>query len=348
MKKKLLAMIIAATMAFTLFGCGGQPSADDNNAAGGAGSAADGADTADGGKIKVGLALDKRDQFTTSLESAVTAKAEELGADLHVVEANKDFATQLSHVQTFAVDGFDAVIVKLINTDGAQEIINAAGSMPVVFVNMKPDESLLEQGKNIYVGSDEHLAGGLQAQYVANYAKAQGLDTVRAVILTGELGQDPTVIRTQSFKDSLTGEYGLGLDVVYEDTAEWDRAKAMDKFVQFMGSGKGYDVVVCNNDDMALGVVEAMKTSGDKKVVCPVLGVDATNIGCQSIKDGELAFTVYQSAKGQGAAAIESAISLVKGESLPKIDKGTVNDDQTIIWIDFEPVDKDNVDQYMG
>ena len=340
MKKKLLAMIIAATMAFTLFGCGGQPSADDNNAVGGAGSAADGADTADGGKIKVGLALDKRDQFTTSLESAVTAKAEELGADLHVVEANKDFATQLSHVQTFAVDGFDAVIVKLINTDGAQEIINAAGSMPVVFVNMKPDESLLEQGKNIYVGSDEHLAGGLQAQYVANYAKAQGLDTVRAVILTGELGQDPTVIRTQSFKDSLTGEYGLGLDVVYEDTAEWDRAKAMDKFTQFMGTGKPFDAVICNNDEMALGCVEAMNASG-KPIDFPIVGIDGTVGGCQAVKDGTMACTVLQDQGAQGEGVILCASGLVRGEPIDNLVDNYYNIPPALIT-------PENVDQFMS
>ncbi|MGE4549737.1 MAG: substrate-binding domain-containing protein [Intestinibacillus sp.] len=341
MKKRLIAMLMAATMAFTLFGCGGteKPAAD--------GAASETGNGTDSGTVKIGLALDKRDQFTTSLETAVTEKAEEIGADLHVVEANNDFATQLSHVQTFAVDGFDAVIVKLINTDGAQEIINAAGDMKVVFVNLKPDESVLQKGNVIYVGSDESLAGQLQAEYVVNYAKEKGLDTVHAVIFTGVLGQDPTVFRTQSFKDGVT-KAGLKLEVAYEDTAEWDRAKAMDKMVQFIGSGKPYDVVVCNNDDMALGAVEAMKTTGDKKVVCPVLGVDATNIGCQSIKDGDLTFTVFQSAKGQGGAAVESAAALVKGEELPQIEKSTTNDAGTMIMIDFEPVSKDNVDQYMG
>lgn len=348
MKKRLLAMLLAGALCAGLVACGGDTKAD--APAGDAPAAADPAapPASDGKAIKIGLALDKRDQFTTSIETAVTEKATAQGAEIQVVEANNDFMTQLSHVQTFAVDGFDAVIVKLINTDGAQEIIDAAGDMKVVFVNMKPAETLLKSDKAIYVGSDEHLAGGLQAEYVAKYAKDKNMDTVRAVILTGVLGQDPTVIRTQSFKDELTKTHGLNLEVVYEDTAEWDRAKAMDKFVQFMGGGKEYDVVICNNDDMALGVVEAMKTTGDKKIVCPVLGVDATNIGCESIQAGDLAFTVFQSAKGQGGAAVESAMALVKGEALPKIEKSVVSDEGTIIWIDFEPVDKDNVAQYMG
>lgn len=342
MKKRFFAMLLAAVMTAALAGCGGetQSSGDAADPSGSSGST--GGDT-----VRIGLALDKRDQFTTSLETAVTAKARELGVEMSVVEANNDFATQLSHVQTFAVDNFDAVIVKLINTDGAQEILDAANDMAVVFVNMKPADELLVKGRSAYVGSDENFAGGLQAEYVAKYAQENNLDTIRAVILTGSLGQDPTVIRTQSFKDALTQAHGLKLEVVYEDTAEWDRAKAMDKFVQFMGTGKAYDVVACNNDDMALGVVEAMKISGDKQVTCPVLGVDATNIGCQSILDGELAFTVYQSAKGQGAAAVESAVALVSGEALPAVEKGTINEAGTIIWIDCEPVDADNAAQYM-
>lgn len=338
MRKRLLAMLMAASIAVPLFGCAGDPS-----------SSAEGAEQDTGDQtLKIGLSLDKRDQFTTAVAEAATEKAEELGVEINTFDANNDFATQLSHVETFAADNYDATVVKLINTDGAEEIIAAAGDMPVVFVNMLADEKLFQKGKVMHVGSDEQYAGALQAEWVANYADENNMDTVRAVIFMGTLGHSTTVMRTEAFKNELTEKYGKKLDIVYEDTAEWDRAKAMDKFVQFMGTGKEYDVVVCNNDDMALGVVEAMKTSGERKVVCPVFGVDATNIGCQSIQDGELAFTVYQSVVGQGGGALACAVALAKGEEPPETEKAKLNDAGTILWVDFEPVDKTNVDEYIS
>lgn len=336
--KRKIAFALALALSLGLFaGCGGGTQAQDAAPAGNGDKAAaqDGA-AGDGHKLKVGLSISARDQWVSNMEQAAVDKAGELGVDFSSFDANTDPITQISHVQTCAADGYDAMVVHIVNTDNAQEILDAAGDMKVVFVNRVVDENLFKEGQVVYVGSNEEEAGGYQGEYIAKKLKDEGKDEANVAIMTGTLGMQAMVLRTDSAKKALEGS-GLTVNYVFEDTGEWDRAKAMDKFTQFLGSGKPVDAVICNNDEMALGVIEAMKTSGEKKVVCPVAGIDATSVALESIVSGDMAFTVFQNAVGQGGGAVEAAVKLAKGEPC-----------ELYTWIPFEPVDKDNVNDYIG
>lgn len=328
--KRFLAAMTAAAMTMTLLaGCG----ADTNNSgAVGDGTGADASKT-----VKIGLTMSNRDQWLSTMEQAAMDYAKSQGAELKSFDSNVDVVTQLSHVTACANDNYDAMIINLVNTDNAQEMIDAAGDMPVVFVNRTPGnaDSLLKADKIVYVGSDENEAGKLEGEYIANLLKEANKQDVSIVIMTGTLGMQATTLRTNSAKEALEAS-GLNITYSFEDTADWDRAKAMEKFVQFMGTGKPYDAVICNNDEMALGVVEAMKTTGEGKVLVPVAGVDATASALESIKNGDQAFSAFQNAVGQGEGAVKAALALAKGESC-----------ETYNWVPFEPVDASNVDNYM-
>ena len=76
----------------------------------------------------------------------------------------------------------------------------------------------------------------------------------------------------------------------------------------------------------------------------PIIGVDATEKGCQSIADGKMAFTIYQSGVGQGEYLIKAAARLAKGQSLEGMEY--LSEDQKYVWVPFEKVDKSNVSQY--
>ena len=95
---------------------------------------------------------------------------------------------------------------------------------------------------------------------------------------------------------------------------------------------------------MAIGVVQAMKENGYDPAKIPVVGVDATDGGCASIREGGMQFTVYQSAVGQGAAAIEASIALVKNGSASGVEG--VTDDRLYVWVPYVPVDKNNIDSF--
>lgn len=342
--KKVLTLVIALLMLCAVVAGCSSPAASSTPTP--AAPAADSPSTPQGGgaeekQLQIGFSIAVRDQFLTSLEMAAVAAAEELGVYIEVYEAKEDIATQLSHVQTCAVKGFDAMIVNMVNADNAEEVLQAAGDMKVVFVNRDPKLDLLKAGQYVYVGSDENVSGGLQGEFLANYFKEKGQSEINIVVLMGDLTHPAQPKRTASAKAALEAN-GIKYNVLYEDTAGWDRATAMNKFQQWMGKGEVCDAVICNNDEMALGVIEAMKTSGTGEIFCPVVGIDATAVGCESVKAGEMAFTVFQSAKGQGAGSVQACVDICNGENLRN-----ANEDNTISWVAFEPVGPDNVDQYM-
>lgn len=131
---------------------------------------------------------------------------------------------------------------------------------------------------------------------------------------------------------------------MFEDSAVWDTGQAQKLFELFLSTGVQADCVICNNDAMALGVMEACKNKGVDCSTLSILGVDATADGCAAIRDGDMAFTVYQSGSGQGHAAVDAAIQLVESGSVKDIEGST--EDGKYVWVDFERVDSSNVSRY--
>ncbi len=285
----------------------------------------------EGGKIKIGLTMSSRDQFLSTLETALTAAADEKG-DVEIIafDAENDIQKQLSQVSSFASQGVSAIIVNLVNSDSTAEIMNAAGDIPVVFVNRFPDTAILEAAeKASYVGSNESEAGQLQAEFLTNYFNEKGMKEINYVLFMGTLGLQNTNARTDSAKQGLE-DSGFTLVKQFEDTADFDRAKAMEKMQQFIGAKKPFDVVIANNDEMALGAVEALKAANITGI--PVVGIDATANALEAIGSGDLACSVFQDAKGQGSGALDLAYKYAKGETVDKYG-----------WIPFQIVSKDNL-----
>lgn len=320
MKKKIAAAAMASAMMISaLAGCGNSDKTADEN-------------------LKIGFSISRREQYVTSMERAATAECKNQGITLEVNDSENDITKQLSHVQTWATQNYDAIIVNLVNTDNGQEIADAANGIPVVFVNMIPDKSVLNENV-IFIGSDEVVAGKYQAELLAESPALKGKKDVKAIVFEGTPGHEVTMLRTNSCKEALK-ELGYNVEYVYDDTAEWDRTKAMDKMVQLINAGYEYDFVFCNNDEMALGVAEAYNAC-DREVDVPIVGVDATQVACDAIKDGRLYASVFQSAVGQGGGAAKAAINLAKGEKVEGL-----NEDY-ILYVDFEKVTKDNVQDYL-
>ena len=333
--KKLIAFLMVLATVFALVACAAPaatPAAEEPAAE--AAAPTEAAAPAEVKTITIGVSLYARDQFISTLEQGILAAAEAAGVTVDSQEANNDTQKQAEQVRTFAAKGYDVMIVNLVDTSTAETIIAEAGGIPIIFVNRRPADSVLVEGKYAYVGSQEWDAGKMQAEFLAKYFAGR-TDPINYVLFMGQLGLENTQQRTESVKTELTNA-GFTLNKVFEDTGKWDRATAMDMMQTFLGTGAAFDCVICNNDEMALGVIEALKAGGVDLTKVPVVGIDATDMACESVKNGEMAMTVFQDAAGQGAKCIEFAKLAAEG-----------NLTEQFGWVPFQPVTKDNVADFI-
>ena len=302
-----------------------------------------GSDGAAGGKddVKILLSVNQMDTFRQTLVDAALIKAKEEGATLDVLGAGGVIENQVAHMKKAAQEGYDIIICSPVSTDTVVELKASAEGLPIVFFNSCPSDKQLKDCFYVYAGSDEQVAGEYQAEYVLENFKTK--NEINVVIIGGSKGHSATVGRTNGIKKVLS-QSGKTINYVFEDYADWDTGKAYDIFSVFLKTGVKADCILCNNDAMALGVIQCMEEKGLSTKDMMVLGVDATTDGCNSIKEGKMAFTVYQSGSGQGNAAVEMALRIVRGDA-PKTMEG-ITENGKYVWVPFEKVDSSNVGNY--
>ena len=327
--KKIAALLVAGVMVIgmTLTGCG-------NSSSGSGGGSAKG--------MKIFFSTLTLDTFKEMLQNGVVEGGKEAGVTVDVGEECGSVDEQVAQIKQAVDAGYDAIICNPVDATTALQLEVTAGDTPILFVNSQPDEQYLEPDKYMYVGSYDKDAGNFQAEYVWN--KLGQPSSMNIVLFQGEPGHPAAGLRTTAVKEYYK-KNGIDVTFVFNDTAYWDTAKAAEEFKLFLKTKQPFDAVICNNDSMAVGVVQAMKEVGLDPGKIPVVGVDATTEGCQSIIDGGMQFTVYQSATGQGAAAIQTAIALATKGTAKGIEGLT--DDGYYVWVPYEPVDSSNVKDYM-
>lgn len=324
MRKKLGILLGAAMFVMlALAGCGGDGAVASNK------------------DIRILLVLNQMDSFRETLVAAARDTAEAEGVQFDFKDAEGSIEKQVNYLKSAGQEGYNVILCSPVSAETVVELKASAGDIPIVFINSCPDEKQLKEGKYIYAGSDEYVAGQFQAEYVLD--KLTGCQEINVVLLKGEKAHSATDGRTKGVKQTLEGS-GKAIHYVFEDYADWDQELAKHLFETFLKTGTTADCVVCENDSMALGVIEACKEANIDLSTLPVLGVDATADGCAAIQNGEMAFTVCQSGAGQGEAAVKAAIRFAKGESLDSLEG--VSEDGKYVWVPFEKVDSTNVSQY--
>lgn len=328
MRKKGIVFAILMAVCLGITACGLKSG---NDAGGG---------SVNGKGIKAVLTIsDGSDAFRAKLAAAAQDAAKECGMELEVMDASGSSEAQMNHIKG-ATDA-DVIICALCDSSTAQQMEALAGDKPIVFINSCPDEDYLEADHYIYVGSDEAVAGGLQAQYVLEQYASK--DTLNIVIIKGEVTHSATKGRTQANKAVLEAS-GKTIHYVFEDYADWSTDTAENMFDLFLKTGQDVDAVICNNDSMAVGIVNSAEKNGLDFNDLPILGVDATDDGLKDIKEGKMACTIFQPAVGQGEAAVKAAVQLVKGNSITSLEGAEENG--LYLWVPFEQVTAENVSSY--
>lgn len=299
-------------------------------------------------KTSITLVLSSRDEWLSTLATAAIDTGAELGYEVVVQDCQNDNSKLIQYVETAKNAGSEVMVVNLVDYSLAGEVIEAAGDMGIVFVNRCPDESELLDATHVYVGSDEAEAGLYQGEYLAEYFNAIGKTDIKYLLLSGNLGMTSTTMRTNF---AIEGMENGGLTVT-EATAplvcEWNRATTIDNIGPIIAQNLEYDCIIANNDAMALGAVEALQAARKDPSETPIVGIDATQDGCISVENGEMAMTVFQNAEGQGSASILAAINILNDKPFnDNVDFSLDENNEFSMYVPFEPVTIDNVADYM-
>lgn len=343
--KRLMALVAAGVMSVgMLAGCGSSGGDTDSGSAASSGGSAQ--------KGTMTLVMSTRDDFLSTLESAALSYAEETGYKLTSQDAQNDAAKQIQYVETAVNGGDAAVIVNPVDSDAAQSVVDAAGDTPIVFVNRAPTDMHVLDPENVgFCGSNEDTSGYFQGEYLSEYFKQKGQTEINYILLQGELGQISQIKRCAGVLKALE-DNGIKATSVVDLAGKYDRAEAMNKIAPVLTSGQKFDCIISNNDSMAMGAIEACEAADVDPSSFPIVGIDCTRDGAQAVSEGKMAMTVYQNPLGQGRGAIQAALNLIDGKpanentEFIKDESGESYSD-SIVWIAFEPVTKDNVADYL-
>lgn len=277
--------------------------------------------------VKIGVTLyDQYDTFISEMMSWFTASAtaleEETGTaiNLEIVDAAGSQTTQNEQVKSLIEKGCDVICVNLVDRTEPTTITDMAekNDVPIIFFNRELVAEDLERWKKLYyVGADAIGSGIIQGELAAEtflsdekYDK-NGDGICQYVVLEGEAGHQDAIVRTEYSVNTLV-ENGVKVEKLGYAIANWKRAQAQTKMTALLEQyGNSIELILTNNDDMALGAIDALKAAGTSKNDWPlIVGIDGTDVGLTAVKNGEMAGTAYNDKEGQAEAMLKLAFVL--------------------------------------
>lgn len=356
--KKLIALLLVLAMALTLAACGGETAPETTAAPAETEATEAPAETeateaaeAPAGDVKVSVFwYEESDVYLSSVRDALNKELDALGVTYDNQFAANDQAKQLDQIKTAIAGGSNLLVVNQVTSgaaDTAEDILNAAGEIPVIFFNraIGTDGSelpVLEGHANTcFIGTDAPEAGHMQGKMIGEYVLANyddidvnGDGSISYAMMKGDEANIEAIYRTQyGVEDANAVLTAAGKPaLVYFDAANtdcyqvdqggaWSAAAAKDymdtNFVSYNeANGNMIELVICNNDGMAEGVVASLQANGynvEGAHTVPVFGVDATENAKSLIADGAMTGTIKQDAEGMAAAIAQTVKALAAG-----------------------------------
>lgn len=283
----------------------------------------------------IGITMTSFDNpFLTILLDGMKGQATKTtGVSLQIEDANLDVGRQLNQVQSFIAADVDAIVVNAVDGDSTLSITQMAdeADIPLVYVNHPPFDLENLPDTATFVGSNEKDSGTMQTREVCRLLNGEG----SAVIMMGPLSNHAAHTRTEDIHEVLSTNECEGIEIVEEQVANWSRTEAYDLMSNWLTTGIHFDAVIANNDEMAIGAIQALKAAGVNMDDVVVAGIDATPDGLESMAAGELDVTVFQNATRQGEVAVATALRFAEGERY-----------EDNVWVPFELVTPANMGEY--
>ncbi|MXP67322.1 galactose/glucose ABC transporter substrate-binding protein MglB [Pantoea sp. Aalb] len=275
------------------------------------------------GNVRVGVTIYKYDDnFMSMVRKHLEKEVKKVhGVELLMNDSQNDQSKQNDQIDILIAKGVKVLAINLVDPAAAAVVIDKAraNNIPVVFFNKEPNAKVLSSyNKAYYVGADSKESGIIQAQLIEKHWKSTPSwdlnkdGKIQYVLLKGEPGHPDAEARTKYVIKTLN-KHGIKTQQLAIDSAMWETALAKDKVEAWLSGPKAskIEMIIANNDAMAMGAIEALKAYNK---YIPVFGVDALPEALTMVKSGLMAGTVLNDAKNQAKATFNIAINIAKGK----------------------------------
>lgn len=312
--------------------------------------------------IKIGVSIyDEYDTFVSCIVQNINELSKEkeneenVTISLEIASANGSQLTQNDQVEKFIDKGCDVICVNLVDRTDATVIIDKVKSadIPVVFFNRELVKEDLERwDKLYYVGAVAELSGKMQARIItdalADADRFREIDvnedgTIQYVMLEGETGHQDALVRTQVSVEKIKSA-GFSVEKLGDEIANWNRAQAATKMNALLEKYPWQiEMVIANDDDMALGVIDTLEAAGAEHFPL-IVGVNGTKDALEMIKTKKMEGTVYNDADGQAETIMNMAYGLAVEGKIPEDIK---LEEDKYIYLPYRIINYDNVQSYI-
>lgn len=306
--------------------------------------------------VRIGMVIYSQDD---TFIATVTQEMEQLARDyenehdmkinLNLADGQSNQTIQLEQIDRFLDSGCDVLCVNIVDRTAAAVLIDKAAAMdvPVIFFNRQPVKEDLERWEKVYyVGPKGEESGIYQGEILLEKWQKEkkevdrnGDGILQYVMLEGEPGHQDTLLRSEYAIKPLT-ENGVKVEKLISGTANWSRAQAASKMKQwYQEYGDSIEAVIANNDDMALGAIDAMQEM-EVSPLPMVVGVDATVPALSALKQGTMVGTV-QNAPDMPTVLLQLSLALATGKEIPE---EIQVQDSHYIWLHYHKITSENVE----
>lgn len=263
----------------------------------------------------LGLLLSREDTFLSELKADIEAEAAAQGYAVQYYNAGNDPETQLRQVHEALAEGVETLLVNLADGEDSEKVSDIVGDAGVVLLNRAPRTAILNE-RMVFVGMDEAGSGALQGHALAEYfwETDHGTD-IRYLLFQGMPGQENTDARSGTAVQSLLDDGFCPIAAADYQVCGFSRERARQAMAALLEQGVDFDCVICDNDEMALGVIEALEAAGWDPGAAPIVSVDHTAEGAAALESGKLYMTVDQNPEDQARAAVAAAVNLARGRA---------------------------------
>lgn len=310
-------------------------------------------------EIKIGITLyNAQDVFVSNTLESIYYYIEEIkketGLNIRVeaVDSKHDQELQNNQIDTFIEEGYDIIIANTVEREEAARIIDEVqkAQKPIIFFNREPvPQDMKKWEKSYYVGSSAQQAGTMQGEILAD-AIEKGLKVdknkdgkLQYVMIEGEYGHQDAILRTYHCIKVLE-DRGFQMDNLATDTGMWRKEEGKAKMNEWLELfGQEIEVVFSNNDEMALGAIEALQAYGYFKEgkTIPVVGVDGIDEALQAVENGLMIGTVLNDSDEQAKCIVSKIYEIITGEK-GNYSPSTV-EQANYFWVDHRKITKENI-----